>query len=160
MNLLLSGVPVGSHCRALGLAVTSLWSLHNTLMGLLHLFRTRAISLDRIWMVRYFLLLWIISSGISLAISPFLLRAEIVGTNSCVQTEFNLTFARTSVALNTFKGTCIVIATSDTLALYPTDARRPVGKPSFLERFKSGLIAKDIPSFSKSLLRHGQRYYL
>ncbi|KAK1227505.1 hypothetical protein PQX77_009481 [Marasmius sp. AFHP31] len=150
---------VGSHCNALTLVVTSLWSLSYTLIGLLHLVRTRAIYLDRPWITRAFGAMWLISSGTSVAVSPFLFEEGIIGTGLCTHTNVNSVLIQITMGLNTFQGTCIALATSSGLVLSPADVY-PMRQLGFLERLKFAVVAKNVPTFSKALLRHGQRYYL
>ena len=76
-----------------------------------------------------------------------------------MHTKFNPTLQQISFTVNTIQGTCIVLATSSSLAFSPADYPFTKDK-GFIERVKSSISATDIPSFSKSLLRHSQGYYL
>ncbi|KAJ8074059.1 hypothetical protein PM082_012351 [Marasmius tenuissimus] len=150
---------VGSYCGVLKTIVTSLGSLHYASIGLLHLLRVRAVYLDRPWVIRSFVLIWMISSGTSIAIGPYVLNGAPVAGDSCMHTEFNATLQQISFAINTIQGTCVVLATSSSLVMSPLDF--PFTKDmGFVEKVKTSVMAKDLPTFSKSLLRHSQGYYL
>ena len=95
-----------------------------------------------------------------IGIGPFLVQGDIVGTDMCMHSGLNPTLVQITVAINTFYATCVIFATSNGLIIYPMKAHGPSEKAGFLEAFKSVIMAKDMPSFSKSLLRHGQVYYL
>ncbi|KAK1225837.1 hypothetical protein PQX77_011198 [Marasmius sp. AFHP31] len=100
-----------------------------------------------------------ISSGTSIAISPYVLNGAPVAGDSCMHTQFNVPLQQISFAVNTIQGTCVVLATSGSLAMSPLNF--PFTKDmGFVERVKTSVTAKDLPTFSKSLLRHSQGYYL
>ncbi|KAF9258388.1 hypothetical protein L218DRAFT_731785 [Marasmius fiardii PR-910] len=154
--------PVGQHCTVLMTAVTAFCSMHYTSIGLLHLLRTRAIYLDRPWVVRFFFLLWLMSSGTSIGISPFLLQGHNTVGNTCMHTKLNVTLLQILISLNTLQGTCVVLATSSGLITLSSvnlelEGVRPIG---LFQRLKFSLTARHVPSLSKSLLRHSQWYYL
>ncbi|KAK1229168.1 hypothetical protein PQX77_007740 [Marasmius sp. AFHP31] len=150
---------VGSYCGVLQTVVTSLGSLHYTSTGLLHLLRVRVVYLDRPWVLRFFCLSWVISSGTTIAIGPFLLDGATIAGNSCMHTHLNTTLQQISFAINIIQGTCIVLATSSGFVLTPADFPF-VKKIGFFQRVKASVTANGLPAFSKSLLRHGQGYYL
>ncbi|KAJ8074052.1 hypothetical protein PM082_012344 [Marasmius tenuissimus] len=153
---------VGSHCSILTKAVTSLWCFHYTLIGLLQFLRIRAIYFDHNWVVRFFLLIWVVSSGTSIGISPFILDGgpDEGDPSSCRHTHLNVTLIQIAMIINTVQGTCIVFAHSSGLILSPGPNNSVAGQSGILERLKGSLSARDAPSFTKALLRHGQRYYL
>ncbi|KAF9265187.1 hypothetical protein L218DRAFT_957365 [Marasmius fiardii PR-910] len=152
-------VPVGKYCNILMKAVTSLGSMHYTSIGLLNLLRTRAIYLDQPWVVRFFFLFWFISSGTSIGIGPFILHGGSIVDDKCMYTNLDVVLLQISIILNTLQGTCIFLATSSGLILSPPDTEG--GRQSGLfDRLKLSLSAKDVPFFSKSLLRHSQWYFL
>ncbi|KAJ8077043.1 hypothetical protein PM082_001466 [Marasmius tenuissimus] len=76
-----------------------------------------------------------------------------------MHTHLNARLQQISFAINTIQGTCIVLATSSAFVLFPADFPF-VKKIGFIQRVKASITAKGLPTFSKSLLRHSQGYYL
>ncbi|KAK1223081.1 hypothetical protein PQX77_014041 [Marasmius sp. AFHP31] len=97
-----------------------------------------------------------LSSGASAAIVPFVLDGATVTGDRCMHTQFNTTLQQWLFAINTVQGTCIILAMSSSFALSPVFT---LGR-GFIGRVKASVVAKDLPTFSKSLLRHSQGYYL
>ncbi|KAK1232611.1 hypothetical protein PQX77_004231 [Marasmius sp. AFHP31] len=128
-------------------------------MGLLYLLHVRAIYLDRPWVVRLFFLLWMISSGTSVALIPLMLDGATIDGHSCVHPRYDATFIQIALAISTVHGTGVVLAMISSLVVSPLDVSfaRNTG---LVKRLKLSVMAKDLPTFSKSLLRHSQGYYL
>ncbi|KAJ8074039.1 hypothetical protein PM082_012330 [Marasmius tenuissimus] len=150
---------VGSYCAILETAVTTLGSVHNTLKGLMHLLHVRAVYMNRPWVLRFFSLFWMLSSGTTIATSPFMLSGATIAGGSCMHIRFSATLQQLIFAISTVHGTCIVLAMSNSLVLSSPDF--PITKNvGFIARVKTSITAKDLPTFSKSFLRHSQGYYL
>ncbi|KAJ8074069.1 hypothetical protein PM082_012361 [Marasmius tenuissimus] len=158
-DIMLLASRVSSHCSALNVVLASLESLHYTLVGLLRLLRVRAMYRNRLWAGRLFVLLWIASSGMSIWLSSFRIDQTAIVENICMHTKLNVTLQRVSSANRTFQGACIIAAVSMSFALSSTDLQ-PAQRIGLVERFKTSVIAKDVPTFSKSLLRRSQWDFL
>ncbi|KAJ8074067.1 hypothetical protein PM082_012359 [Marasmius tenuissimus] len=158
-EIAISASRISSHCSTLNIIATSLASLHYTLLGLLSLLRIRAMYQNRLWVLRLFTLLWITSSGTSIGLVSFLLDETTTVGDVCLHIKLNVTLQQIYSASRTFHGTCIIVAASRSLALSPLDFQ-PTNRLGLIKRLKTSVVAKDVPVFSKSLLRRSQWDFL
>ncbi|KAJ8074062.1 hypothetical protein PM082_012354 [Marasmius tenuissimus] len=77
----------------------------------------------------------------------------------CMHTKLNVTLQQVYSASRTFQGMCIIVGASRSLTISPMEIR-PANRIGLIERLNTLVIAKDLPMFSKSLLRRSQWEFL